>query len=601
MKFDYAIIYPIFLIFTKLPCQASPQGEIMTIMEDPTCPCLRDMTHLATPKSRNDTCLDVPIVSKTNKTLSIYCYPPSHGTTCASNDNNLAPYCNGSDNKPEFCDAPFCYVDPSKCKLSKNNTYKQSSYFPNLYYSYTTCGSNDRWREFQIKDQLKGATLRVGVPAQYYPDHFKLDADGNPILWNLDINAGVGEFQGIYIELLTKIALFAGFTIQYESVSANAREQHAGTWDACIQDVGLGILDMCVGDFWETMERRERVQFTTAIYNELFYMRVPKPRNDDSFLAAIQKLFQPFTPSLWLTIVLAIIVVGLSYTILDSNRKTTRSEMPEIIMESLYAATMELMNGAENKDKPMYYKIVTVVWSFFVLIIIAAYTANLAAFLSQKKAIHEIISMDDCEAKDCNLCHESSKVLSTKIKKQYSSLENALDVDMNHIEDIPQALSNGTCDVFLQSKQMWDFNKKYWGNCETMWLGDFVLSFKVAMPVSLAYSEAMSYYVGRSVESGEFDTALRRYEPNPRCIESKDSNNADKSTEQLGVKSMAGPLVILGMGIFLAMFCKFVKYSKKHRKAVSVPKVDKCSIKCRSSMTVVEVNMDSGKESLVYY
>ena len=66
-------------------------------------------------------------------------------------------------------------------------------------------------------------------------------------------------------------------------------------------------------------------------------------------------------------IVLATIVVGASYTILDSNRKTTMSDMHEKIVESFYVATMELINGThENKDKPMYHKIVTVTWSFFV-------------------------------------------------------------------------------------------------------------------------------------------------------------------------------------------------------------------------------------------
>ena len=564
MRFDYTIIiYPTLLLLTKLRCEASPINETMSITGDPSCPCLGDLAHVDTPKSSNNTCLDVPIVSNSKKTLSIYCYPLSYGTVCAPHDTKLAPFCNATDNELEpFCNDPFCYVDPSKCKFSKNHTYIKSSYFPNLYLSYTTCSSNDRWREFQIIDQLKGATLRVGVPGLYYPDHFKLDTNGEPILWNEDIHSSDGEFQGPCIELLTKISVLAGFTIQYESVSAHAREQHASMWDACIQDMGQGILDMCVGNFWEMSERRKQTQFTTTVYNDLFYMRVPKPQNSDIFRFDVQKLFRPFTIQLWCTIGLATIVVGLSYTMLDSNRETTMSGILGTVVESCYAATMELMTrGLEAKDRTIYHKSVTLTWSFFVLIVIAAYTANLAAFLGQESQMHKIISMDDCVAKDCTVCHSTHEVLRMKIKNQYPSLSNIQSIDLDHIEEIPKALSNGTCDVFLESKQTWNFLDKLSGNCETMWLGEFVFSVKIGMPVSLEYSESINYWFSNVLETEGFETFFMKYIPKPKCIETIVGNDENSSIQQIGVNSMAGPLVILGIGIAFAMFYKIVQSS----------------------------------------
>ena len=554
-------LYSTSFLIIAFQCQASAQNQMISIVEDPTCPCLGDMVHLNTPKSRNNTCLDVQIAFKSNSTK--YCYPPSYGSNCASHDKGLEPFCNDPNIQRDFCDSPFCYIDPSKCKLSENNSYSQSHFFSNLYYSYTTCGSNDRWREFPITEQLKGETLRVGVPALYYPDHFKFDADGNPIFWNPDISAGVGDFQGIYIDLLTKLSLFGGFNVHYESVSAHALKEHQSTWDACIQDVAHGILDMCVGNYWETTERREKVQFSTAIFNENFYMRTPLPQEDKTFKSKMQIIFKPFTGTLWLTIILATIGVGISYTILDSKRKTSMSGITGKIAESIYSATMELMNGAnQNEDTPAYIKSVTVTWSFFVLIIIASYTANLAAFLAQTKVNHKYTSVTDCIGNHCNLCHGLSATIRNSLQNKFPSLRRFHQFPVR--EEVPIALSNGTCDIYLESKHSWEFKEELWGDCKTMWLGDFVLSFKVGWPVSLPLLAPMNYWVGRGLEVGALDVAFRKFSPIPGCVEPVENNQVGPSVNPIGVESMTAPLLLLGSGICFGMIYKFLKSSTNH-------------------------------------
>ena len=248
MKLKCTIPCSIFILVSKFSSGASFDGEKVSIIEDPTCPCLGNVTHTNSIKSFNDTCLDIQIESMSTKVLSSYCYPPNYGTSCEAHDMNLAPFCSDPNDQAPFCNAPFCYIDPAKCKLSENNSYSQSSIFPHLFFSYTTCGSNDDWKSLIAKN-INGVTLRVGVPTLRYPDHFRLDTNGDPILFDMDINAGVGELKGIYIEMLEKLALHANFTVQYESVSAYARKVHGSGWDACVEDVGRGILDMCVGNF----------------------------------------------------------------------------------------------------------------------------------------------------------------------------------------------------------------------------------------------------------------------------------------------------------------------------------------------------------------
>ena len=537
-----------------------------TNAEDITCPCLGDVTHENNPKSHNDTCIDIQIESQSTMAFEKYCYPTSYGTTCGAHDMGLDPFCNDSnpENLIPFCNAPFCYVDPSKCNHSENSTYARSSYFPNLFYSYNTCGAHDYWNQFLIVDQLKGQTLKVGVPALYYPDHFKFDADKNPIFFDPDINNGVGDFEGMYIDVLKKLSLFGGFTIVYTPVSAHAKKHFESLWDACIQDVAQGLLDMCIGNFWETTERREKVQFSTAVFNDIFYLRVPKPQEDKSFMAKIQILFQPFTTPLWITIILATVGVGMSYTILESNRKMSMSEVSGKVAHSIYSATMELMNGAEqNEDMKIYIKGVTVTWSFFVLITVAAYTANLAAYLAQKKLVHKIISMEDCIANNCNLCHELSEAIRQTLQKQYTSLRIFDEISVDEQIEVPQALTNGTCDVMAVSKHTWDFKEDFWGECETQWLGDFVLSFKVGWPVSLPLLAPMNYWLGRGLEAGALNVAFNKYSPLPRCTEPTMDLKASHLVDPIGVESFTAPLMLLGGGIAFGLILKCVKGSRK--------------------------------------
>mmetsp|Transcript_47617 Transcript_47617/g.115965 ORF Transcript_47617/g.115965 Transcript_47617/m.115965 type:complete len:201 (+) Transcript_47617:278-880(+) len=47
------------------------------------------------------------------------------------------------------------------------------------------------------------------------------------------------------------------------SAESNAVYQGGSTYEQCIVEVELGNVDLCVGTFWETTERRTRVMFTT--------------------------------------------------------------------------------------------------------------------------------------------------------------------------------------------------------------------------------------------------------------------------------------------------------------------------------------------------
>ena len=93
-----------------------------------------------------------------------------------------------------------------------------------------------------------------------------------------------------------------------------------------------------------------------------------------------------------------------------------------------YVAAGEIMGGAINLggqgDEPISIMILKIAWAFFALVVVALYTANLAAMFGQKQAVmhYPISNMDDCISMNppCTVC--GHKVIEDTIKQQYPQI-----------------------------------------------------------------------------------------------------------------------------------------------------------------------------------
>lgn len=85
-------------------------------------------------------------------------YSVNVGGTCAAWEQDVAPECLQSGEKPAWCFAKWCFVDPCKCRakvtpkaLSKAN--KDLKFNGRIAYrSYSTCGSEDSWSTSQAEE-----------------------------------------------------------------------------------------------------------------------------------------------------------------------------------------------------------------------------------------------------------------------------------------------------------------------------------------------------------------------------------------------------------------------------------------------------------------
>lgn len=532
---------------------------------DPDCPCIGIHAHNNTPKTNDGNCLEARIVTNSSMMFSTHCYPIDYGIGCRAHDKNNAPFCNG-EVPPEFCDQPFCYVDPHECKHSGNSSFVQSKFFPHLFYSFSTCGASGKFEEHMVIDSLRGQTLRVGVPAIYFPDHYKLDENGELIFFDKNTSKGVGEWRGIYIDHIKDISSLGGFNIEWHSVSPGAIELRDGdAWAACVVDVHRGLLDLCVGNVWETLGRKKIASFTTSIYNDFFKVVVSIPKIERSIVKEMGKLFQPFTIGLWITIIGVTVLVGITYTLLSSPRRTLLSYIRENLFSSIYDAALELLSGTDSPDRSLALKFVSLTWAFFILITIAAYTANLAAFLSQAEITFKVTDIHDCVNKGCNLCSLRSPAVEKTLSSKFPSL--ILDANYDNAKELNADLLSGKCDALVVSELYWSFNAGLDKDCATTFVGEFSFFFQVAWPVADQYAKALSYWLGTLEERGEFHELdiVQKYIPVNSCPEPMNEQQRDKLAMQITARSMLGNLIILVAGIVGAFALKFAKCIKRRK------------------------------------
>lgn len=78
-------------------------------------------------------------------------YSPNVGATCGAWEQKSHPDCQKDGDKPAWCEANWCFVDPCKCKTAvAPSAVMPSNRFMRFqgktaYFSYDTCGSKDSW------------------------------------------------------------------------------------------------------------------------------------------------------------------------------------------------------------------------------------------------------------------------------------------------------------------------------------------------------------------------------------------------------------------------------------------------------------------------
>ena len=368
------------------------------------------------------------------------------------------------------------------------------------------------------------------------------------------------------LQYYENIALRAGFTIEWHEISNGSLTLHApDTTKACVDDVGRGLLDLCIGIVWMIADRMSLSSFTAPVYTNTWYLMVKRPVETESFLEDMGHPFLPFTWQLWVAIVFFTVFLGLVRAQLATSDEHLKEEGTDkygpagVMKNELYFTFMDLLGGgvdaAAGTDAGHHAgpHLLNIGFAFFVLLVMASYTANLAAMLATENLKSDTIrSLEDCAEQKCTLC------IYYKLEADLNALYDTTGMNVvpwPSTTQMIQAAIDGTCDATIFD---WDGYKSHYGAydglCDLYFEGTQLISMPVAQPCAGDLEKGLSYWIRATTLDGTWGTIFNDVRPAPPAsCDPFVSDTANMNSGQLGLSNFAMPFIVSAVLTALAI------------------------------------------------
>uniref|UniRef100_A0A7S1BB65 Ionotropic glutamate receptor C-terminal domain-containing protein n=1 Tax=Corethron hystrix TaxID=216773 RepID=A0A7S1BB65_9STRA len=375
--------------------EASRQTEFDVLLSgDLSCPCLMNI---------DTTYLDLShLGSGINVT--------SYGIGCLRHDEERTICLNSDGSENIWCNREWCFVDPENCQLH----HARSNIFPkndNLidecatgpYYSYAACHNVDRFTNNVRRMALEGQTYRVGM------NHNSGGWAGSYSEDKKHYEGPISKWKGPTVEYVQEVAIRGNFNIQvtpppdFLIERSKAFFKSSSKFDLCSFAVSLGYLDFCVSHYTVTDTRISATDFFVLDSIPLYLIMDQEDKSSWSrFVDQITLVFRPFDRSVWLLMIffvfptLGILFVFHEYgqpiysrseeiVTVDEQGQEEKSRrripLSRHIVRSCYSIVLSVLSESHGVAVTTFGgKVHLLALSFFYLIMVVAYTANLAAF-----------------------------------------------------------------------------------------------------------------------------------------------------------------------------------------------------------------------------
>ncbi|XP_051892710.1 glutamate receptor ionotropic, NMDA 1 isoform X4 [Pristis pectinata] len=387
---------------------------------------------------------------------------------------------------------------------------------------------------------------------------------------------------GFCIDLLIKLASTPALNFTYEvhlvqdgkfGTQERVNNSNKKEWNGMMGELLSGLGDMIVAPLTINNERAQYIEFSKPYKYQGLTILVKKeiPRSTlDSFM-------QPFQSTLWLLVGLSVHVVAVMLYLLDRfspfGRFKVNSEEEEedalTLSSAMWFSWGVLLNSGIGEGAPRSFsaRILGMVWAGFAMIIVASYTANLAAFLVLDRPEERITGINDPR-----LRNPSDKFIYATVKQSsvdiYFRRQVELSTMYRHMEkhnyenaaDAIQAVRDGKLHAFIWDSAVLEFEASQ--KCDLITTGElfFRSGFGIGMRKDSPWKQAVSLAILSFHENGfmeDLDKTWVRYQ---EC----DSRSNAPAT--LTFENMAGVFMLVAGGIVAGIFLIFIEIAYKRHK-----------------------------------
>uniref|UniRef100_T1IJ49 Ionotropic glutamate receptor C-terminal domain-containing protein n=1 Tax=Strigamia maritima TaxID=126957 RepID=T1IJ49_STRMM len=403
-----------------------------------------------------------------------------------------------------------------------------------------------------------------------------------PLLMKKETDNGKVEYEGYVMDLVNNIHEIypqLNFTVR-PVLDDKYGDNQTGKWNGMVGELIERKADVAIADLAITRERQDAVDFTIPFMHlgiGILFKKAPsKPPKLFAFL-------NPFSEDVWIFMATAVLGVSLMLFFLARvspyewiNPPPYDSDFDELVinrfnlMDSLWFVIASLIKlGREDLPKAISTRTVASAWWFFTLIVVATYTATLAAFITSDRMTQEISTVEQLAGQTkvkygCvrggatfNFFYKSKTPVYESMFRLMESADPSIYVNNN--ADGIQRVQNGDYAFFMENVFIEYQTER---NCKLVAIGNPLdnKGYGIAMPKNSPYFPFINHAVLRLQDNTRLTQLKTRWwqekgleEPCPA-----DPSIADK--DKMNIKDIGGVFLVLGSGTLFACLVGVVEF-----------------------------------------
>jgi len=260
--------------------------------------------------------------------------------------------------------------------------------------------------------------------------------------------------NGYYIQVMEQAARRAGFHWRVQAALTNATLSHEFDVDD-MADWGVTHYDLYLSPLAATPSRKARgfrFGFPLTPGDPVFI--VPFHNEGAGLFEVIFSYLRPFKMDVWLAILALFIFTGMLYMWLEPNAEELSGMTPiQAYSQSVFLGVGSFTGGAGYTPYSPAGRLFIIGWTFTILLLTSAYTANLAGLLIVEGKQGAVVkSLSEAVHRGLKVCVPEGTIYEKILRGRQSGVR-AVPIQRGHRT---QPILDGTCVGMVEGEDAWD-------------------------------------------------------------------------------------------------------------------------------------------------
>ncbi|CAJ0577940.1 unnamed protein product, partial [Mesorhabditis spiculigera] len=345
-----------------------------------------------------------------------------------------------------------------------------------------------------------------------------------------------------------------------------AHPQDGMLLSGALGELVFDLADMAVGGMTINPERERFIDFSEPwLYHGIRVMEKSNPRG-----SPMQSFLQPMKSSLWGALSVSVLLLDAGG--LDPQDPFLKQAQDDRVDfgEAMWFVWGVLLNSGVSEKTPRSFsaRVLGIVWCGFCMIIVASYTANLAAFLVLDQPEKGLTGIADPRLRNPSTNFSAATVLNSNVYQYFkrhvelSTMFRKMEAHNVHKPgDAINALLNGSLDAFIWDSSRLEFEASR--RCSLRTRGSLFgrSAYGIGLQRNSPWTQHITAAVLRMTESGQMEALDKKW----ISIPSQCAVDAHKSPARLGLTNMRDVFVLVTAGVVAGCFFSAIEviYGRK--------------------------------------